>query len=119
MRPSLLNVDGHGHPQRTMAGQADKKRAKNAAESIVYYQAAVAISTLLYFLALLFIDPGLSSIGFWTLFEAAFFTAVTYFTYNGIESGLNLGADFSMYQDVFTINVFVELGISYVSRWIW
>eukprot|EP00392_Amoebophrya_sp_AT5.2_P010606 g10671.t1 len=102
-----------------MAGQADKKRAKNAAETIVYYQGAVAIATLLYLLALACLDPGVTQVGFWTLVEAAFFVGVTYLTYSGIEIGLNMGTDYSTYQDIFIINTFVQLTVSYVSRWFW
>ena len=90
-----------------MAGQADKKRVKNAAETIVYYQGAVAIATLLYLLALACLDPGVTQVGFWTLVEAAFFFGVTYLTYSGIEIGLNMGTDYSTYQDIFIINTFV------------
>ncbi len=103
-----------------MAGQADKKRAKNAAESIVYYQGSFAVCTLLYLIAALFLtEGGIWGFGFWSLLEVGFFLTVSYLTFRGIESGLHIGADFSIYQDIYIINLFVQLGVAYVSRWFW
>ncbi|CAD7974763.1 unnamed protein product [Amoebophrya sp. A25] len=108
-----------------MAGQADKKRAKNAATSIVYYQGGLAVCNAIYLLAQLWFAPSgvigyfITDFGFYALLEVLFFSGVSYFTYNQIDQGLQLGMDISVPQDIFFVNLFVQVAASTISTYFW
>lgn len=99
-----------------MANQAEKKRQKNAEVSIVYYQGSVLLINLIYFTVIVLYD--LQSFGFWNVLEAGLFTGVSYATFSGIQHALQLGTDYSTFQDIFIVNLFVQLGVCY-SRYFW
>eukprot|EP00396_MALV-II-16_sp_LP-1_P000362 gene362-163_t len=128
-----------------MAGQAEKKRAKNAESSIQYFQLAVLIVNVLYLLMVAVLGSRevavakggessgaegatatVSGLGSFLadsseLFYLAWYSVVTYFTYGGIARALGLGVGYESYQDVFALNLFVQFlcCFSWGSSWAW
>mmetsp|Transcript_41531 Transcript_41531/g.72978 ORF Transcript_41531/g.72978 Transcript_41531/m.72978 type:complete len:148 (-) Transcript_41531:92-535(-) len=99
-----------------MAGHAEKKQAKKAANDTQYYLLAIVIVNVLYFVWRVMLNY--SSFGFWNKVGCGLFLFVSYFTYKGIDSALQSGMDFEYYQDIYLINLTTQFFVTF-SNWGW
>ena len=98
-----------------MAGQAAKKTAKNAeVKSFYYFCVFAGASVLNGVLRLGLLGDG----SIWSLVEIGFLAAVSWMSYKMIKSSLDLGVGYSLWQDLFIINTFVQM-FSILSSYFW
>ena len=93
-----------------MAGQAEKKRAKNAEETIKYYQYALAFFSAWYVLLRMFYQW--DSFTFWPSVGCVALTMVTSFCYNAIDRNLKLGVEYTTTQDILFVKTGWMSGVS-------
>eukprot|EP00933_Yihiella_yeosuensis_P062113 TRINITY_DN6504_c0_g4_i1.p1 TRINITY_DN6504_c0_g4~~TRINITY_DN6504_c0_g4_i1.p1 ORF type:complete len:158 (-),score=28.99 TRINITY_DN6504_c0_g4_i1:107-580(-) len=99
-----------------MAGQSEKKLAKKAESFSQYYLFAIIGVNVLYLIFKVFLNW--ASMGFWNICGLFLYTFVSYFTYGGIQSSLEVGADYEMYLDLFLVNLFSQFLVSFTD-WGW
>merc|ERR1719188_149285 len=94
-----------------MAGHAEKKQAKKAETTVVYYQYIILGVNALYILWRVFLNW--SSWGKWNMIGFGLFSFVSYFTYTAIDSSLQMGADYEMYQDFYIVNLATQFLVTF------
>mmetsp|Transcript_12529 Transcript_12529/g.25480 ORF Transcript_12529/g.25480 Transcript_12529/m.25480 type:complete len:158 (+) Transcript_12529:3-476(+) len=99
-----------------MAGHAEKKQAKYAETTIWYYLYAILGVNALYLLWRVMMNW--DSMGKWNQIGFLLFAFVSYVTYGGIKSSLELGVDFEWYQDVYLVNLTTQFLVTF-SNWGW
>ncbi|CAE8600005.1 unnamed protein product [Polarella glacialis] len=94
-----------------MAGQAEKKLAKHADSTIVYYLYAIIGVNALYFIWKVLLNW--SSMGKWNLMGLPLFLFVSNFTYKGINSSLQIGASYELYLDLYAVNITTQFLVTF------
>uniref|UniRef100_A0A7S3UP21 Transmembrane protein 208 n=1 Tax=Oxyrrhis marina TaxID=2969 RepID=A0A7S3UP21_OXYMA len=96
-----------------MAGQSEKKLAKQAQEAKKKYLLAIVIANAIYIPLVILANFSELTKTQWAGF--ILLSGVTYFTFGSISSSLELGVPVEYSQDVFIINLVVQVGSCYSS----
>mmetsp|Transcript_82958 Transcript_82958/g.253532 ORF Transcript_82958/g.253532 Transcript_82958/m.253532 type:complete len:158 (-) Transcript_82958:90-563(-) len=90
-----------------MGGQSEKKQAKKAEQTrTIFLYALLGVNALYILWRVVF---HWASWGKWHMVGFAFLSFVSYFTFSGINTALEIGMDYEMYLDVFAVNLGTQL----------
>ena len=99
-----------------MAGASAKKTAKNAKEKTFLYSFIAIFASLLNLVVRIgLFHDGTSLV---SLAQGGFLTFIAFLSFKMIQSSLQLGLGYSLWQDLFIINTTVQM-LSLLSNWFW
>ena len=101
-----------------MAGQSAKKISKNFDKKSKIYSIISIGSNLINLLSLLVLPMFHIAVTWWDITGSILLLGVSIVSFNMIKDSLEMGVGYSIWQDLFVINTFVQV-MTITSRWFW